>query len=139
MDALQLAIRAATSGLNAQSQRMRVVSENLANAHSTGSTPGSDPYRRKTISFTGESASADDVALLAPAQIHLDRSPFRTEYLPGHPAADDKGNVKLPNVNLLMELADMREANRGYMANVQMIKQSREMIAMALDLLRTSS
>jgi flagellar basal-body rod protein FlgC len=139
MDALQQAIRVATTGLNAQSQRMRVVSENLANAHSTGEVPGADPYRRKTIGFDKDDSTDDGVARVGSARVDFDRSPFRVEYLPGHPAADDRGYVRMPNVNTLIELADMREAQRSYMANVQMIKQSRELISMTLDLLRPSS
>ncbi len=139
MDSLQQAIRVATTGLSAQSQRMRVVSENLANAHSTGEVPGADPYRRKTIGFSNDGSAEDGAALVGVAHVDFDRSPFRTEYLPGHPAADETGYVKMPNVNMLIELADMREAQRSYMANVQMIKQSREMISMTLDLLRPST
>ena len=137
IDPLQSALKIAASALEAQSSRMRVVSENLANAESTGQTPGSDPYRRKTISFANEFDRASEASLVKIADIGVDRSPFRVEYDPGHPAADNAGFVKLPNVNMLVEMADMREANRSYEANLQVIKQAREMVSMTLDLLRS--
>lgn len=136
-DPLLTASKIAASGMFAQSARMRVVSENMANANSTGSTPGADAYRRKTISFENaydEALSADTVAVKA---VGRDESPFRIEHRPGDPAADADGNVKLPNVNMLMEIADMREAVRGYTANTQIIKQVREMTSMTIDLLRS--
>ena len=137
IDQLQLSLRVAASGLEAQSSRMRVVSENLANAQSTGSTAGADPYRRKTISFENELDRASGAALVKVGNLGADRSAFRVEHDPGHPAADDAGNVKLPNVNMLVEMADMREANRSYAANLQVIRQAREMVSMTIDLLRS--
>lgn len=137
IDPLQLSLRIAASGLEAQSSRMRVVSENLANAQSTGTTPGADPYRRKTISFENELDSVSGATLVKLADIGVDRSAFRVEHDPGHPAADAAGYVKLPNVNMLIEMADMREANRSYEANLQVIKQAREMVSMTIDLLRS--
>jgi flagellar basal-body rod protein FlgC len=137
-DPLQATFRIAASGLAAQSARMRVSSENLANAQSTGSTPGSDPYVRKTISFETEFDERMGVDIVKVESIGTNNSPFRVEYDPGHPAADEKGYVKRPNVNPLIELADMREANRSYMANLQMIRQARDAVNMTLDLLRTN-
>jgi flagellar basal-body rod protein FlgC len=137
IDPLMSALKIAASGLEAQSSRMRVVSENLANAQSTGEAPGSDPYRRKTISFENELDRASQATLVSIADIGVDRSPFRVEYDPGHPSADEAGFVKLPNVNMLVEMADMREANRSYEANLQVIKQAREMVSMTIDLLRS--
>ena len=136
IDPLQLSLRIAASGLEAQSSRMRVVSENLANAHSTGTTPGADPYRRKTITFENELDRISGAELVQVANIGADRSAFRVEHDPAHPAADEAGNVKLPNVNMLIEMADMREANRSYEANLQVIRQAREMVSMTIDLLR---
>lgn len=136
-DPLQISLTIAASGLEAQSSRMRIVSENLANAQSTGKTPGSDAYRRKTVSFESELDRASGVDLVKVAKIGADRSDFRVEHDPGHPAADQAGFVKLPNVNMLIEMADMREANRSYEANLQVIKQAREMISMTIDLLRS--
>jgi flagellar basal-body rod protein FlgC len=137
-DPLLIASKAAAHGLFAQSARMRVVSENIANAETTGETPGSDPYRRKTISFRNVMDEADGGDMVEVDKITKDPSPFRVEYMPGNPAADDKGNVKLPNVDMLVELADMREASRGYTANTEVIKQVRELVSMTIDLLRPS-
>ena len=137
IDPLQLSLRIAASGLEAQSSRMRVVSENLANAHSTGTTPGADPYRRKTVTFENELDRMSGATLVKLGGVGTDRSDFRVEHDPGHPAADAAGYVKLPNVNMLVEMADMREANRSYEANLQVIKQAREMVSMTIDLLRS--
>ena len=136
MDALSAALKVASTGLTAQSERLRVVSENLANAQSTGQTPGSDPYRRKTVTFENAMDQASGSNLVKIKGVGVDRSAFRLEYDPNHPAADAKGYVKLPNVSMLLEMADMREANRSYEANLQMIKQARSMQAMTIDLLR---
>ena len=138
IDPLQVSLKVAASGLEAQSKRLRVVSENLANANSTGAVPGADPYRRKTISFESELDRATGANVVTADRIERARAPFRVEHLPGHPAADAKGYVKFPNVNVLVEMADMREANRSYQANLQVIKQARELISMTLDLLRTT-
>jgi flagellar basal-body rod protein FlgC len=137
IDPIQLSLRVAASGLEAQSARMRVVSENLANAQSTGTTPGSDPYRRKTVTFEDELDRTSGATLVKLGSVGIDRSAFRVEHDPGHPAADAAGYVKLPNVNMLIEMADMREANRSYEANLQVIKQAREMVSMTIDLLRS--
>ncbi|MGV3550681.1 flagellar basal body rod protein FlgC [Rhizobium sp.] len=139
MDPLVASLKISASGLEAQSSRLRVVSENLANARSTGDTPGADPYRRKTVSFTQELDRAAGVDTVEIKKIGLDRSDFRTEYDPGNPAADANGVVKYPNVNILVEMADMREANRSYEANLQSIRQARDLINSTIDLLRSSS
>lgn len=139
IDPLQVSLKIAASGLEVQSKRVRVVSENLANAQSTGRTPGADPYTRKTISFETEVDRVTGANLVRVDSIERDRAPYRIEHDPGHPAADANGFVKLPNVNILVEMADMREANRSYEANLQVIKQAREMISMTIDLLRSSS
>lgn len=137
-DPLIASTRSATSGLFAQSSRMRVVSENIANASTTGKTPGADPYQRKTISFQSvmdENAGAD---LVQVDQISRDETPFETQYMPGNAAADSNGMVKMPNVNMMVELADMREASRSYTANTQVIKQVRELVSMTIDLMRST-
>ena len=139
MDPLQLSSKIAASGLEAQSHRVRVVSENMANADSTGKTPGANPYSRKTISFATEVDDLLGVNLVRIDRIGYDDSPFRIEHDPDHPAADELGNVKHPNVNMLVELADMREANRSYEANLQVMKQARELISMTIDMLRGAS
>jgi flagellar basal-body rod protein FlgC len=139
VDPLQLAGKIAGSGLQAQSMRLRVVSENLANFDSTGKTPGANPYTRKTISFADELDEQVGADLVKVDRIGLDKKPYRVEYDPDHPAADEKGYVKHPNVNMLVELSDMREANRSYEANMQVVKQARELISMTIDLLRSTS
>lgn len=136
-DPLQATLKIGASGLEAQSKRLRVVSENLANAQSTGRTPGANPYTRKTISFESEIDEAIGANLVKVAGIDRHRSPYRVEYSPGHPAADANGYVKFPNVDVLVEVADIREANRSFEANLQVIRQAREMIAMTIDLLRS--
>lgn len=138
IDPLKLSSKIAASGLEAQSMRMRLVSENLANAQSTGNTPGADPYGRKVITFEGEVDRDTGVNFVKIEDIQRDPEPFRLEHNPGHPAADANGYVKMPNVNMLTEMADMREAGRAYDANLQTIKQAREMISMTIDLLRSS-
>ena len=136
MDPLSTALKVAATGLTAQSERLRVVSENLANAQSTGDGPGTDPYQRKTVSFSAEVDRSSGAAMVDIAAIERDRTEFPLEYLPGHEAADAAGYVKMPNVNPLVEMADMREANRSYEANLQVIKQARELINMTIDLMR---
>jgi flagellar basal-body rod protein FlgC len=136
IDPLRAATQIAGSGLEAQSVRLRIVSENLANAQSTGQTPGAAPYQRKTVTFASEFdrlLGASDVEVRS---IGVDNAPFTVEHDPGNPAADKDGNVKLPNVNVMIEMADMREASRTYEANLQMVKQARSMTTMMLDLLR---
>lgn len=138
MDALTTAVKVAGTGLGAQSERMRVVSENLANAQSTSDVPGGDPYQRKTISFAAELDRESGGSMVNVSAIARDNTDFPLEYQPGHEAADENGYVKMPNVNMLVEMADMREANRGYEANLQVMKQARELISMTIDLLRST-
>lgn len=139
MDPLLAASRVAQSGMVAQSERLRIVAENLANAQSTGRAPGAEPYARKTVSFRSEFDDLVGQDVVRVASVDRDSSPFRVEKEPGHPAADEQGYVKYPNVEPLVELADMREANRSYLANLQMVKSSREAVAMLLDLLKGTS
>ncbi|WP_102958744.1 flagellar basal body rod protein FlgC [Mangrovicella endophytica] len=135
-DPIISSLKIASSGLEAQSMRLRVVSENIANAQSTGATPGSDPYRRKTVTFESELDALSGSELVRVGDIGTDNTPFRVEHDPGNPAADANGYVKMPNVNTLVEMADMREANRSYEANLQVVKQARELITMTIDLMR---
>jgi flagellar basal-body rod protein FlgC len=136
IDPLQASMRIASSGLEAQSARLRVVSENLANVNSTGKTAGAEPYQRKTVTFDATLDRAVGAHTVVIREYGSDKSPFRVERDPSHPAADADGNVKLPNVNMLVEMADMRETNRSYEANLQVVKQSRSMVAMVIDLLK---
>ena len=126
----------AASAMRAQSIRLRLVSENLANANSTASTPGGDPYQRKTVTFEETIDKATGASVVEPASFDVDHAPFRTEYDPSHPAADANGYVKLPNVTELVEVADMREAERSYEANLAVLGQARSMISKTLDILK---
>ena len=135
-DPLSASIRIAGAGLDAQSARLRVISENIANSQSTATTPGGDPYVRKTVSFDSEMDRAAGLSLVKVKNIGFDDAPFRIEQDPGNPAADEKGFVKLPNVDVLVELADMREANRTYEANLQVAKQSSDLMNMTVSLLK---
>ena len=136
LDPLLSIMRTASSGLQSQSMRLKVVSENLANMDSTGTTPGSDPYRRKLVTFTQALDQLTGAQTVSVDRIIRDQTPFRKEYDPGNPAADATGYVKRPNVEMMMEMADMRDASRSYEANLQMIKQARDMSAMMVDLLK---
>lgn len=138
MDPLSAASKIAGSGLEVQSTRLRIVSENIANARSTGDTPGADPYRRKTVTFGSELDRASGVERVTVKKLGVDRGDFVNEYDPGNPAADANGMVKMPNVNILIEMADMREANRSYDANLQVIRQTRDLVASTIDLLKAS-
>lgn len=138
MDALSAAMKIAGSGLDAQSNRLRVVSENMANAQSTARVAGGDPYQRKTISFVAELDTAVAADLVRSNIIGKDNSAFPIEYDPGNVAADATGYVKMPNVNVLVEMADMREANRSYEANLQVVKQVRDLVSMTIELMRPS-
>ncbi len=135
-DPLQATLRIAGSGLEAQSVRLRVISENIATAQSTGDTPGADPYTRQTVSFDSVLDRSLGVPLVRIKTIGRDDAPFRVEHDPGNPAADAGGFVKMPNVDVLTELADMREANRTYEANLQVAKQSAELLGQTVSLLK---
>jgi len=126
----------AASGLKAQSSRMRIISENIANADSTATRPGSDPYRRKIPVFESEVDRALNVQLVEMGKVQNDASDFRVKHEPGHPAADKNGNVKYPNVNPLVEMTDMREAQRYYEANINVIGATRRMIQRTIDILK---
>lgn len=126
----------AASGLRAQAGRMRIISENIANADSTPASPGADPYRRKIPTFRTalDREIGADVVSIGPTR--SDQSDFRLKYEPGHPAADQNGYVKYPNVNSLVEMTDMREAQRSYEANINVISATRRMLTRTLDILK---
>ena len=126
----------ATSGLRAQAGRMRVISENIANADSTAPTAGGDPYRRKVPTFSSTLDRTLDAKVVSLGKIRSDQTAFRIKYEPGNPAADASGNVKYPNVNPLIEMTDMREAQRSYEANLNIIGATRRMIQRTLDILK---
>ena len=124
-------------GMKAQGTRIRVITENVANAQTTGDVPGAEPYARQQISFENELDRNMGAKLVRVRDIEDDlETPFPLEYKPDHPAANAEGYVKMPNVNTLIELADMREAQRTYEANLGMIEQSRGMVMRTIDLLR---
>ncbi|OYW75296.1 MAG: flagellar basal body rod protein FlgC [Asticcacaulis sp. 32-58-5] len=126
---------AATSGLRAQQARMRVIAENIANAASTGQTPGADPYRRQVPVF--KATLIDGAVGVELAQVTPDPKAFPTEYDPSHPAADTDGYVKRPNVQGLIESMDMRDAQRAYEANLNVIETSHAMESAAMRMLKT--
>lgn len=136
MDSLKSIANIAASGMRAQGERLRIVAENVANADSTGSTPGADPYRRKTISFgtmVDQSSGASEVEV---TDIGQDQTAFRMRFDPANPAADAQGYVKMPNVNPILEMSNMREASRSYEANINMLESGRKMEQQIVDLLK---
>jgi len=135
MDFLK-SIAVAASGLKAQAGRMRVIAENLANADSSPERAGADPYRRKIPTFQRRLDRELDAQVVDLGRVQRDRSEFRSRFDPGHPAADATGQVKMPNVNGLIEAMDMREAQRSYEANLNMIASTRRMIQRTLEILR---
>ena len=124
----------AASALKAQQARMRVIAENLANANSTARTAGGDPYRRQIPVFSATEVEGGDGVKMT--EVEADPSAFKTAYEPGHPGADAQGYVKLPNVDSLVEAMDMRNAQRAYEANLNVIETSRAMQMRTLDLLK---
>ena len=124
------------SGMRAQTDRMRVISENIANANSTSKTPDGEPYRRKIATMQSEFDRAMDATVVKPGQPVQDMTDFRLQYDPGNPAADKTGYVKLPNVNPLVEIMDMREAQRSYEADLTVMEASKAMMARTVDLLK---
>jgi flagellar basal-body rod protein FlgC len=129
-------IAIAASGLRAQAGRMRVISENIANSDSTAQTAGGDPYRRRIPTFRAELDRSLEARVVSLGPVRNDPSQFQARFEPGHPAADAAGNVKYPNVNPLVEMTDMRDAQRSYEANVNVVGATRRMIQRTLDILR---
>ena len=136
MDDLTLSKTIAASGMKAQAQRLRVISENLAHADSMSKTPGGQPYRRKTVTFRNELDRATGAELVKVGRVSRDRGQLERKYDPGHEAAGADGYVLLPNVNPLVETMDMKEAQRTYEANLNVISTSKEMMSKTLDLIR---
>jgi flagellar basal-body rod protein FlgC len=129
-------IAIAASGLRAQAGRIRVISENIANADSVAQTAGGDPYRRRIPTFTSQLDRSLEARVVALGPVRPDTSAFKVKHEPGSPAADADGNVKYPNVNPLIEMTDMRDAQRSYEANVNLIGATRAMIQRTLDILK---
>ncbi|HSM96361.1 MAG TPA: flagellar basal body rod protein FlgC [Rhizomicrobium sp.] len=126
----------AASGMRAQSNRMRIIAENIANANSTAATPAADPYRRKIATVKSDFDRDLGATLVQPGKPIEDSSAFRSQYDPGNPAADKQGYVKLPNVNPLIEVMDMKEAQRSYEADLNVMEATKSMLARTVDLLK---
>ncbi|MDD7312817.1 MAG: flagellar basal body rod protein FlgC [bacterium] len=133
---LTLSADIAASGMKAQSERLKVISQNMANADSVSADPNGEPYRRQVVSFQNYLDPATGAQKVRVNKIVKDMSPFEKKYEPNHPAADAQGYVSLPNVNPLVEMMDMKEAQRVYDANLNMLKTAREMNSSVLDILK---
>jgi flagellar basal-body rod protein FlgC len=133
---LDRALRISAAGMAAQSTRLRVVAENLANRDSTGEAPGADPYRRRVVTFANRLDRAMGVETVGVSRVGTAQGEFPTRYEPSHPAADARGYVKTPNVDSLVEVMDMREAQRSYSANLSVLETTRAMLTRAIEVLR---
>ena len=135
MDILK-AMKLASAGMHVQSTRMRVVAENLANADTRPDKPGMMPYRRKVITFKNTLDRALGIDRVKVDRIRADRTEFEKKYDPGHPAADEKGYVQVPNVKTMIEMMDLKEAQRSFEANLTVIQAAKSMLQKTIDLLR---
>lgn len=136
MDKASETLQIAAAGLRAQASRMRVIAENVANADSSARTPDGDPYRRQIPVFDAVMDRELGARVVRMDDVRRDQSAFKLVYEPGHPAADAEGYVRYPNVSSLIELMDMRDAQRSYEANLTMVENTRRMLERTLDLLR---
>ncbi|SDG97324.1 flagellar basal body rod protein FlgC [Alloyangia pacifica] len=136
MDPLKSVLNVAASGMRAQGERLKVVSENVANASSTGNTEGGEPYRRKVISFEEMIDRETGASMVGVSDVTQDDADFELRFDPAHPAANQDGFVKVSNVKTILELANMREASRSYQANLNMFETGRTMRSQLLDLLK---
>ena len=136
MDDLISSLKISAAGMKVQGTRLRVISENLANADSLPTGPGKSPYRRKNIQFQNVLDRELGLNLVKVKKIGVDKSEFNRRFDPAHPAADEKGYVQTPNVKTLIEVMDMREAQRSYDANLTAIRTARSMMRRTIDLLR---
>ena len=133
---LTTSLAVSAKGMTAQSARLQVIAQNVANSDTTGSTPGADPYRRKTVAFASTLDRASGVSDVAVRRVMPDNSAFPTRFDPANPAADAAGYVKTPNVNSFVEIMDMKEAQRSYTANMNVMETTRGMMSRTVDLLR---
>ena len=129
-------VHISAAGLGAQSARLKVIAQNIANAESVGTRDGKDPYRRKTVTFKEVLDQESGIKMVRPEKIGTDNSDFSTRYEPSNPQADEKGNVLYPNVNSMIEMVDMREARRGYEANLNVIEASKSMFSDTLNVIK---
>jgi flagellar basal-body rod protein FlgC len=133
---LSKTLKISAAGMQAQNARMRTIAENLANADSLAETPGADPYRRKMLTFKNILDRSEGVQLVRPDKVIRDKSEFQKRYDPSHPGADADGYVQAPNVNSLIEVMDMRQAQRSYEANLSVIEVAKTMLLRTIDMLR---
>jgi len=129
-------MKVSAAGMRVQGTRLRVISENIANADSLPRSPGDQPYRRKVVTFKTELDRATGAEIVRVDNIGPDKSKFHKRFEPNHPAADAQGYVLAPNVNTLIEMMDMREAQRSYEANLNVIKAAKSMVSQTIDVLR---
>jgi flagellar basal-body rod protein FlgC len=130
------ALRLSAAGMDAQTTRLRVVAENIANRDTTGDAPGVDPYRRKTVSFENRLDRAAGIERVRVKKVEPDQAAFPQRFEPSHPAADERGYIRTPNVNSFIEMMDMREAQRSYSANLAVLEVSKGMLQRAIEILR---
>ncbi len=130
------ALTLSARGMDVQTARLRTIAENLANQDTTGSTPGAEPYRRKVITFENRMDAALGATTVRVKTIAPDKGELPTRFDPSHPAADAKGYVKTPNVNSFIEVMDMREAQRGYSANMNVMEVTRSMLTRTIEMLK---
>ncbi len=133
---LSISADIANSGMKVQAQRLKVIAQNMANADSISAEPGGDPYRRQVVTFQNYVDQETGAEMVKVGKVTHDMSPFEKKYDPNHPGADAQGYVKLPNVNTLVEMMDMKEAQRAYDANMNMMKTARQMNSGVLDILK---
>ncbi len=135
-DSLEASIKISSSGMQSQSQRLKVISQNIANSNVTGKTPDENPYRRKIIFFKNVYDPKLDTKILKVNSIQEDQSEFTLKYEPNHPAADNRGMVKYPNVNIIIETVDSKEAQRTFDANVNSLEIAKSNQNKILELMR---
>ncbi|WP_158746012.1 flagellar basal body rod protein FlgC [Acidisphaera sp. L21] len=133
---LTKALSISARGMDAQTTRLRVIAENLANQDTTGDAPGASPYRRKTVTFEDKMDATLGEDTVRVKNVGTDKAAFPKRYDPSHPAADAQGYVQTPNVNSFVEVMDMREAQRSFSANLNVMEVTRTMLTRAIDLLK---
>ena len=133
---LSATLALSANGMTAQSTRLRIIAQNLANSSTTGNTPGADPYRRQTVVFANTLDKSLGTATVRVREIDEDKAPFPRQFDPSNPAADETGYIKTPNVNSFVEIMDMKEAQRSYTANLNVMETTRGMMTRTVDLLR---
>jgi flagellar basal-body rod protein FlgC len=133
---LNTSLTVSAGGMTAQTTRLRVIAQNIANLDTTASAPGADPYQRRTVTFETKLDQALGADTVRVKSVDKDQTEFSKRYEPANPAADTQGYVKTPNVNSFVELLDMREAERTYSANLSVMQASRSMMNQTIDLLK---